>query len=228
MEYPIGIEMTPDYLSYEVSKAAYKLVKEVMLVEPGENVVVTGDTSTDKRVLDAIMNAAYIVGANPVLVYCPTTDAAYAEPVAPLGNAVAVADVWIELSYASIMLCESWRKAIDFGCRYINLTGMDVTMIVNCIGKVDVAGVVELGEALKAKMEAGNEIIIKDDNGTYLTARNEGRKVRHSGQLATFKGYPFMMCGQISWCRLRRRSMEHWYLTRQSSRRQIWEFYLNQ
>ena len=46
MEYPIGIEMTPDYLSYEVSKAAYKLVKEMMLVEPGENVVVTGDTST--------------------------------------------------------------------------------------------------------------------------------------------------------------------------------------
>ena len=42
MEYPIGVEMAPDYLSYEVSKAAYKLVKEVMLVKPGENVVVTG------------------------------------------------------------------------------------------------------------------------------------------------------------------------------------------
>ena len=28
--------MSPDYLSYEVSKAAYKLVKAVMLVEPGE------------------------------------------------------------------------------------------------------------------------------------------------------------------------------------------------
>ena len=101
MEYPIGIEMSPDYLSYEVSKAAYKLVKEMMLVEPGENVVVTGDTSTDKRVLDAIMNAAYIVGANPVLVYVPTNEKAYAEPIAPLGNAVAVADVWIELSYSS-------------------------------------------------------------------------------------------------------------------------------
>ena len=200
MEYPIGVEMAPDYLSYEVSKAAYKLVKEVMLVKPGENVVVTGDTSTDKRVLDAIMNAAYIVGANPVLVYVPTNEKAYAEPVAPLGNAVAVADVWIELSYSSIMLCESWRKAIEFVCRYINLTGMDVTMIVKCIGRVDVACVVELGEALKAKMEAANDIVIKDKNGTYLTARNEGRPVRHSGQLATFKGYPFMMCGQISWC----------------------------
>ena len=73
-------------------------------------------------------------------------------------------------------------------------------MIVKCIGRVDVACVVELGEALKAKMEAANDIVIKDKNGTYLTARNEGRPVRHSGQLATFKGYPFMMCGQISWC----------------------------
>ena len=82
MEYPIGIEMAPDYLAYEVNKAAYKLVKEMMLIEPGENVVVTGDTSTDKRVLDAIMNAAYIVGANPVLVYVPTNEKAYAEPVA--------------------------------------------------------------------------------------------------------------------------------------------------
>mgnify|MGYP006932143271 CR=1 FL=1 len=28
MEYPIGIEMSKDYLSYEVSKAAYKLVHD--------------------------------------------------------------------------------------------------------------------------------------------------------------------------------------------------------
>lgn len=200
MEYPIGVEMSAGYLSYEVSRAAYKLVKDVMLVQPGENVVITGDTSTDKRVTEALMSAAYTVGANPMLAYVPTNENAYAEPIAPLGNAVAAADVWIELSYASIMLCESWRKAIDFGCRYLNLTGMDVTMLVNCIGRVDVAKVVELGEALKAKLEAGNEIVIKDKNGTCLTARNEGRKVRHSGQLASFKGYPFMMCGQISWC----------------------------
>ena len=44
-------------------KAAYKLVHDVMLVQPGENVVITGDTSTDKRVLEALMSAAYTVGA---------------------------------------------------------------------------------------------------------------------------------------------------------------------
>ena len=39
------------------------------------------------------------------------------------------------------------KRAIDFSCRYINLTGMDADMIVNCIGRVDVNKVVELGEA---------------------------------------------------------------------------------
>ena len=84
MEYPIGIEMSKDYLSYEVSKAAYKLVHDVMLVQPGENVVITGDTSTDKRVLEALMSAAYTVGANPLLVFAPTNLSTYSEPAAPL------------------------------------------------------------------------------------------------------------------------------------------------
>ena len=33
MEYPIGIEMTEGYLSYEVQGAAMKLVRDVMLVK---------------------------------------------------------------------------------------------------------------------------------------------------------------------------------------------------
>ena len=51
MEYPIGIEMSKDYLSYEVSKAAYKLVHDVMLVQPWENVVIILFIYTDKRVM---------------------------------------------------------------------------------------------------------------------------------------------------------------------------------
>lgn len=200
MEYPIGIEMTKDYLSFEVSRAAYKLIKDVMLVKPGENVVITGDSSSDKRVLDAVANAAYTVGANPVLLYYPTSSVSYMEPIKPIGNAVSVADVWIEFAYSSIMLCESFRKALDFGCRYINLTGMDVIMLTNCIGKIDYPGVVELGETMKALLEKADEVIIKDKNGTDLKAYNKGRAIRHSGQLATQKGYPIMLGGQISWC----------------------------
>lgn len=200
MEYPIGIEMTRDYLSYEVAKAAMTLAKDVMLIKKDENVVITADSTTDRRVVEATANAVYAIGGQPVIIYYPTSDNAYAEPIKPIGSAVAVADVWIEFAYASIMLCESFQKALDYGCRYINLTGMDVIMMTNCIGKIDYTSVVELGELLKSKLENADEVIIKDKNGTNLKAYNRGRKIRHSGQLATQKGYPIMLGGQISWC----------------------------
>ena len=200
MEYPIGTEMTKDYLSFEVSKAAYKLVHDVMLTKPGENVVITADSSSDSRVAKAIANAVFTVGGNPVLIYYPTSELAYSEPIAPIGAAVSHADVWIEIAYASIMHCESYRKALDFGCRYINLIGLDVTMLTNCIGNIDYNLQVQLGETIKKIIEEADEILVTDDNGTNLHAYNRGRKVRHSGQFATQKGYPIMMGGQISWC----------------------------
>lgn len=200
MDYPIGIEMSNDYLSYETANAALKLVKDVMLAQKGENIVITADSTTDRRVVEATASAAYSIGATPVIIYYPTSEEAYAEPVKPIGQAVSHADIWIEFAYSSIMLCESFQKALDFGCRYINLTGMDVTMMVNTIGKVDYHLVVELGEVIKSKIESADEVIIKDENGTNLKAYNGGRPIRHSGQLATQKGYPIMLCGQISWC----------------------------
>ena len=46
MEYLIGIEMSDRYLSFEVTGAALKLVRDFMLVKEGENVVITADTSS--------------------------------------------------------------------------------------------------------------------------------------------------------------------------------------
>ena len=51
MEYPVGVEMSNTYLSFEVTSAALKLVRDFMLVKEGENVVITADTSADFRVL---------------------------------------------------------------------------------------------------------------------------------------------------------------------------------
>ena len=200
MEYPIGIEMTNNYLSFELAKSAYTLVKDVMLLKEGENVVITGDSSSDRRVVEATANAVLIAGGNPVIIYYPTSSKVYAEPVKPIGNAVASADIWIEYAYSSIMLCDSFQRAMSNGCRYINLTGMDVIMMTNTIGKVDYLTMVELGETIKEIIYAADEVIIKDKNGTNLKAYNKGRKIRHSGQLATQKGYPIMLGGQISWC----------------------------
>ncbi|MCI8687788.1 MAG: hypothetical protein HFF57_05665 [Lawsonibacter sp.] len=200
MEYPIGIEMSNKYLSFEVTSAALKLVRDFMLVKEGENVVITADTSADFRVVEAVAGAAYSVGANPVIIHYPTSGKAFEEPIRPVADAVEHADVWIELAYYCSMHTPCFKKALENGARFTCLNGMDVIMLVNTVGRVDYDVLIEFGEYLTDKVHRSNEVIVLDKNGTNLTGYNQGRGVKHSGQRATKKGYPVMLGGQVSWC----------------------------
>ena len=200
MEYPIGVEMSNTYLSFEVANAALKLVRDVMLVKEGENVVITADTSADFRVVEAVAGAAYSVGANPVIIHYPTSGKAFEEPIRPVADAVEHADVWIEIAYYCSMHTPCFKKALENGARYTCLTGMDVIMLVNTVGRVNYDVLLEFGEYLTDKVHRSNEVIVTDKNGTNLVGYNQGRGVKHSGQRATKKGYPVMLGGQVSWC----------------------------
>lgn len=176
MKYPIGIEMMKEYLSCEAELAAMKLIKDVMLVRPGENVVITADTSTDMRVVEAVMKAAYSIRANPILIKYPITGKAFEEPIYPVANAVAVADVWIEFAYYCVMHSPCFQKAIANGARYTCLCGMDVVMLVNTVGRVRYDVLVSFGEYLTEKVQNADEIIVRDNNGTNLKAFNRACK----------------------------------------------------
>ena len=200
MEYPIGVEMSNTYLSFEVTNAALKLVRDFMLVKEGENVVITADTSADFRVVEAVAGAAYSVGANPVIIHYPTSGKAFEEPIRPVADAVEHADVWIELAYYCSMHTPCFKKALENGARFTCLNGMDVIMLVNTVGRVNYDVLIEFGEYLTDKVHRSNEVIVTDKNGTNLVGYNQGRGVKHSGQRATKKGYPVMLGGQVSWC----------------------------
>ena len=58
MDLAIGIETRDEYLDLEVAKGAMTMVRDVLLVKPGETVLITADTSSDKRVADAFAKAA--------------------------------------------------------------------------------------------------------------------------------------------------------------------------
>ncbi len=205
MEINIGIEMRDEYKRLEVAKGALKLVRDFMLVKPGENVVINYDTYVDERVVKALAAAVYIIDGVPSVIYTPTGKGFYAQsnPPPPLAAAVCNADVWIELAYAPIMYGEAYHQAVDVkGARYICATGLDVQMLVNCIANIDLDKVIELGEYFKDRIEKANEIVITSKQGTNLRGLMKGRKVRHSGIKAKEKGYPVMIPGQTSWCPL--------------------------
>ena len=73
-------------------------------------------------------------------------------------------------------------------------------MLVNTVTKVNYDLMIELGEHFKEILRKANKIEVKSKNGTDLIAYHQGRKIRHSGQRATQKGYPIMLGGQTSWC----------------------------
>ncbi len=80
MEVEIGTEIRDEYLSWEVAAGARKLIEDIMLTQPGENVVITADTSSDMRVVQATAKAAYAAGAVPSTVMHPTQLEGYQEP----------------------------------------------------------------------------------------------------------------------------------------------------
>ena len=200
MELALGTEPTAGYLSLEVARAARKLVEEVMLVRPGEQVLVTVDTAGDIRVAEEVAQAAYAAGAVPTLVRYHTSPTAVVEPPGPVAGAAARAQVWIELAVAYVLHTRAYREALAAGCRYVCLAGMDVDMLVRCVGRVDYPAMLVLGETLRKLVGAADQVRVTSPAGTDIIGYNRGRRVRHSGKLADTPGEPIMLGGQISWC----------------------------
>ena len=200
MQINIGTEMRGEYLKWELQSGARRLVEEMMLVQPGENVVISADTSSDLRVVEATAQAVMARGAVPTVVLHPTQTEGYQEPPLPVAGAVAQADVWIEFAVGLIFLSNAYRQALDNGARYICLTGMDVTMMVNTIVRVDVHKLIALGNLLKEMVEKADKVEVYSPSGTSLLAYNQGRRARQSGKLADTRGEPVMLGGQVSWC----------------------------
>ena len=73
MEWNLGIEMRDEYRRLELARAAMKLVRDIMLCKPGENLVITYDTCVDERVVNAlaVLPATNVV---PTVVYYPTAE----------------------------------------------------------------------------------------------------------------------------------------------------------
>ncbi|HIE58117.1 MAG TPA: hypothetical protein EYP88_07810 [Anaerolineales bacterium] len=200
MELALGTEPTRTYLAFELAGGARKLIEDVMLTRPGEQVVITADTSSDWRVVEATAQAASAAGAIPTVVWYESRPDAVIEPPSPVAGAIREADVWIEYAVAYILHTEAYKGALEKGCRYICLTGMDVEMMVRTITQVDYPKLIELSHVLGGLIAKADNIWITSPAGTDLRAVMGGRKIRYSGKLADTPGEPIMLGGQISWC----------------------------
>ncbi len=167
------------YLNWELQKAAEKMLREIMLVKPGETVLITCDTTNDERVINATAGAALTMGAYPIVMQYPASleQAIMIEPTKPVLEAIKAADVWIEYDY-QLFYTRGWKQAMDCGTRQITAASMDINMMLNVIGRFDHKKIVELGERLVVLHNEAKQMRITSPGGTDLTFCLRGPSVQ--------------------------------------------------
>jgi leucyl aminopeptidase (aminopeptidase T) len=192
----LGTESRAEFYSYELAHAAHKLVTEVVPVQPGQQVVITADTASDARVVEATAQSTYNAGGIPTVIWYQTLPRPCMDPPAPVANALLKADVWIEYATAYSLYSPAYFAAIQAGCRYLAVTGMDVDMMVRTIGRVNYPALEQMKRRLYDISQAAETIHVTSPAGTDLTMKIDKAGDPFFAPPPSEGGYPIMLGGQ--------------------------------
>ncbi len=194
----------PEELSLELAVAAHKLMRDVLKVRSGEEVVITTDTGSDWRVAEALARASQVLGAKPLVVWhssAPGVGRA-AEPYIPtrlLSKLLPYSDVWVELNRAWLLYSRPYEEAMRVGrTRYLCLVGMDADMMVRNVGRVNVPALYEFQRRLARVTKELRHFRLTTPAGTDVEFENDpSRPVLVEGEVSGPGEY--MLFGQVDW-----------------------------
>jgi leucyl aminopeptidase (aminopeptidase T) len=162
----------PDYYEYELGQTAHKIASELFKLKSNETFVITADTESDSRAVNAMATAAFAVGAKPMVIWTPSplgvgkaADAML--PVEALTGALKAADAWVECNNKYLLYSTPFEIAEreNKKLRYLNLSGMNVDMLVRTIGRVDMQALQEFQGKLANMVKAAKKIRITSPAG---------------------------------------------------------------
>jgi len=196
----------PQYYEYELFRAAHKLVSDMFRLKPGETLVVTADTESNSRVVNATAAAAFAIGAKPMVIWTasPLGVGKAADPMLPMETltaALKTTDAWIEFNNEWLLYSTPYEVAEreNRKLRYLNACGMNVDMMIRIIGRVDLPALQEYQSRLtsltrdanhgKMTTPAGGDIEFDIDPGAPIM--NQDGSADKPGS--------HMQAGQIGW-----------------------------
>lgn len=196
----------PQKYEYELVKAAYKLVSQMVKLKTGETIVITADTESDPRVVDATAAAAFTVGAKPMVVWTasPLGVGKAADPMLPVEELTAVlsvADVWVEFNNNWLLYSTPYEVAEKENkkLRYLNASGMNVNMMIRIIARVDLPTLREYQNKLVYLTKAAKHVRMTTPAGENIEFDIDPKRpvTCESGSADTPGTY--MQAGQIGW-----------------------------
>jgi 2,5-dihydroxypyridine 5,6-dioxygenase len=196
--------MTEQY-EYELNKAAMNLASGLLEVKEGENVVITADTQSDFRAVDAVASAVFTLGARPMVITHSTPlgvgkAADSMLPMEPLAAALSKADVWVELDQMWLLYSTAYEIAMreNKKLRHVNMVGMNVDMLVRLVARVNTPALSKFLHKVSDMTQAAREMHVTTPGGTDLIykMRPTDRIVLCDDGLARTPGSHFL-AGQI-------------------------------
>jgi 2,5-dihydroxypyridine 5,6-dioxygenase len=196
----------PEYYEYELWKAANKMASEMFKLKPGETLVITADTESDPRVVDATAAAAFAVGAKPMVIWTasPLGVGKAADPMLPVEALTAVlraTDAWVEYNNEWLLYSTPYEIAEKENkkLRYLNACGMNVDMMVRLIARVDLPTLGEYQHKLVSLTKAAKHVRMTTPAGGDIELDIDPKRpmICEVGYADTPGSH--MQAGQIGW-----------------------------
>jgi len=191
---------------YELGKAADILTRELFKLKEGETFVITADTESDERVVNATARAAFSCGAKPMVIWLasPLGVGKAADPMLPqdsLVGALKGADAWVEFNNQWLLYSTTYDVAMKENpeLRYLCLVGMNADMMVRCIGRIDYPALERFMAKITDLTKEAAEVRITTPAGMDVSFENSDPK--RGGYSLGYADTPgaHMMGGQIWW-----------------------------
>lgn len=191
---------------FELVGAATKMLRDMFDTQQGEAVVITLDTESSDAVAEATAQAAYSLGAKPIIVKTAAArgvgKAADADlPMKELIGILSVADIWIEYNMQWIFYSTVFDEAkrLNKNIRYLNLCGASPELVIRNIGRVDIPLLREFILKVDEITAKTKHFRVTTPAGTDLEFDNVPGRSLYTADGYIRKGEIKMMLGQISW-----------------------------
>ena len=178
-----------------LAKAARKLVNEVAVVSPGENVLILTDPLVSANISEAIASAAIMAGGIPSILIMVPSDYPGAPLPAPVERAVRGAEVVLMATVQSVAHAEIFSVEKDHR-RLISLPGIMEGSFINGGGTVDLQELKTITERVAAALKGKREFVLKSDKGTDAKFLSRGKSFACHAQAPMPTGFAMFPDGE--------------------------------
>jgi leucyl aminopeptidase (aminopeptidase T) len=152
---------------------ATTIVRDSLMIKPGELVLIVGDTTTH-RIVEMFAYVVAAAGANPVECIMQPTGRHGAEPPKTVGSAMKDADVLILATAYSMTHTNARREANAAGARIASMPGATRELFEGGGLEVDVIELAKTVERVGRRLQAARHARITAPNGTDMQLQLDG------------------------------------------------------